>query len=70
MDIAPTNRMAQQIDPEDFICDVCGREFGTVSELEDHKESGHLRHAHERDEEQQRIRRDIGAAGLPGSPLP
>jgi hypothetical protein len=62
--------MAPQTDPESFICDICGREYETVSDLEDHKESEHLRHAEARDEEQQEIRRDIGAAGLPTSPRP
>jgi hypothetical protein len=58
-----------QADPEQFICDICGAELDSVSDLEEHKEE-HLFRGRTRDEEQQEIRRDIGAAGLPGSPLP
>jgi hypothetical protein len=60
--------MAHQTDPEDFICDLCGKEFNSVSDLDEHK-AEHRRHALAHDEKQRDIRRDIGAAGLPGSPL-
>lgn len=60
--------MAQQTDPQEFICDLCGAELDSVSDLEAHK-ADHVLRGRSRDEEQQQIRGDIGAAGLPGSPL-
>ncbi len=57
------------IETEEFTCDLCGEKFGAVSDLEQHK----LRHGRPslglRDE-QSAMRGDIGAAGMPGSPLP
>ena len=55
-------------DIERFTCDICGEEFQTVSQMEEHK----LRHASPRrglEDEERRIRGDIGAAGLPTSPV-
>ena len=54
---------------DEFTCDICGEKFDSVSELEDHK----LRHGRpglSLDDEESEIRGDIGAAGLPTSPLP
>ena len=57
------------IKTEEFKCDVCGEEFGTISELESHK----YRHGHPalgRVDQEHETRGDIGAAGLPTSPMP
>jgi hypothetical protein len=61
--------MTPQTDPEEFVCDICGAELDSVSDLNEHKEE-HMLRGRSRDEEQQNIRGDIGAAGLPGNPLP
>ncbi len=60
--------MAQHIDsePEEFRCDLCGEEFDSLSELEDHKKSHKRRPLHE---ESHDIDRDIGAPGLPTAPI-
>ena len=53
---------------EKFSCDICGEEFASVTDLDEHK----LRHSHFRyglEDEERRIRGDIGAAGLPTSPV-
>jgi hypothetical protein len=51
---------------EEFTCDICGKNFDSVSSLTAHK----LRHSRPalglKDEESQ-MRGDIGAAGLPTS---
>lgn len=57
------------IETEEFKCDICGEEFGTVSELESHK----YRHGHPalgRVDQEHEMRGDMGAAGLPTSPMP
>ena len=60
--------LEKAIESDKFTCDMCGEEFVTVSELEDHKR----RHDHIRlssEDEQREFRGDIGAAGLPTSPI-
>jgi hypothetical protein len=52
----------------EFICDICGEQFDTVSELEVHKRR-HSRPGRGLEEEEREIRGDIGAAGLPTSPI-
>lgn len=63
--------MEDIIKPEssEFICDICGEMFETVSELEEHKLE-HLRPSKNEDEDDRDIRDNIGAAGLPGAPVP
>ena len=53
---------------EEFTCDICGERFNTLSKLSEHK------HRHGRPElglkdEQKQMRGDIGAAGMPASPV-
>jgi hypothetical protein len=53
---------------EKFICDICGEEYASVTDLEEHK----IRHSQPRrglEDEEREIRGDIGAAGLPTSPV-
>ncbi|MDP4220795.1 MAG: C2H2-type zinc finger protein [Bacteroidota bacterium] len=55
------------IETEEFVCDICGEKFNSISKLEDHK----LRHSRpglRLDDEERQMRGDIGAAGLPTSP--
>jgi hypothetical protein len=54
--------------PENFTCDLCREEFDSASELQSHKQD-HLRPAKTQDEDDRDIRRDIGAPGLPTSPV-
>lgn len=61
----------QQMDEnwtEEFSCDSCGEQFGTVSELEEHKRR-HGRPGLRLHDEEREFRGDIGAAGLPTSPI-
>jgi hypothetical protein len=51
-----------------FICDLCGEEFDSLSDLEEHK-LNHLRPAKTEDEDDSDLRQNIGAAGLPGAPV-
>ena len=53
---------------EEFICDVCGKAFDSLSELEDHKEGEHQRPSRIQPTENWDEQRDIGEAGLPGAP--
>ena len=53
---------------EGFVCDICEARFGTLSELQEHKR-GHADPINEFRQEQNEMRGDIGAAGLPTSPL-
>lgn len=66
MENKPTSQSTTEA--EEFTCDICGKNFDSVSSLTAHK----LRHGRPalglKDEERQ-IRGDIGAAGLPTSPL-
>ena len=52
----------------DFICDICGEEFDTLSDLEAHKVR-HGRPGRKLEDEEREMRGDIGAAGLPTSPV-
>jgi hypothetical protein len=54
--------------PERYVCDICGEEFETLSDLEEHKRE-HLEPVHETLARASDIRGDIGAAGLPTSPI-
>jgi hypothetical protein len=57
------------IKSEEFTCDICGETFASLSALEDHK----LRHRRPDSglrDTQSEMRGDIGAAGMPASPLP
>ena len=65
------NKTATQpiIETEEFTCDICGEKFASVSTLEEHK----IRHGRPDSglrDTQSEMRGDIGAAGMPGSPLP
>ena len=62
--------MENTIIPESsvFICDICGEEFDSLSDIEEHK-LNHLRPAKTEDEDDRDIRQNIGAAGLPTSPV-
>ena len=51
------------------VCDICGEEFDSISELELHR-TDHIEPETSDVEEQQDIRGDIGAAGMPTSPRP
>ncbi len=53
---------------EEYRCDLCGEIFSTATELEEHKHR-HGRPALGHDDEQREVRGDIGAAGLPTSPI-
>ena len=53
---------------EEFICDLCGEEFDSISELDKHKRQ-HLHPTLTEDENDRDLRRDIGAPGLPTSPV-
>jgi hypothetical protein len=54
--------------PERYICDLCGEEFETPSDFEQHKRE-HVEPVHEAMSRASEIRGDIGAAGLPTSPV-
>jgi hypothetical protein len=58
------------ISPEatEFTCDICGEEFDTLSKLEEHKRR-HGRPGLGLADEERRMSGDIGAAGLPTSPV-
>ncbi|MDP4199455.1 MAG: hypothetical protein Q8922_02770 [Bacteroidota bacterium] len=60
--------MAQQTETAEFQCDICGAEYDSITDLERHKHE-HARIARTEEEDQQTIHRDIGAAGMPTSPL-
>lgn len=53
---------------EEYKCDLCGETFNTATELEEHKHR-HGRPALGHDDDQREVRGDIGAAGLPTSPI-
>jgi hypothetical protein len=53
---------------KEFTCDLCGEEFDSVTDLEEHKLK-HIEPIHETMSSQGEIRGDIGAAGLPTSPV-
>ena len=55
-------------DSDKFICDLCGKEFDSASEHEEHL-AQHTHPARAEREEISDIRGDIGAAGLPTSPI-
>ncbi len=57
------------IETDEFTCDICGKKFDSLSTLENHK-LRHGRPALGLEDEQSEMRGDIGAAGMPGSPLP
>jgi uncharacterized Zn-finger protein len=52
---------------ETFICDICGKEFDSISSLQGHKRR-HNSPVQNTEDSQREIRGDIGAAGLPTSP--
>ncbi len=56
------------IESEEFSCDVCGEKFKSVTELTEHK-TRHGRPGLGLRDEQSSMRGDIGAAGMPGSPI-
>ena len=51
-----------------FICDLCSEEFDSVTALEDHK-LRHGRPGRVHEDSERSLRGDIGAAGLPTSPI-
>ena len=53
---------------EKFTCDLCGEEFDSVTDLEEHKRN-HAEPLRKTTASQREIRGDIGAAGLPTSPV-
>ncbi len=56
------------IETEEFTCDMCGEKFETISSLEEHK-LRHGRPGRGLSDTQSEMRGDIGAAGMPGSPI-
>lgn len=66
METKEKNTLSPEV--SEFICDICGEEFDTVTELEEHK-LRHGRPALGLADEEREIRGDIGAAGLPTSPV-
>ena len=56
------------IETEEFTCDICGEEFNSVSKLEEHK-LRHSRPGKGLEDEERMMRGDIGAAGMPTSPV-
>jgi hypothetical protein len=56
------------LETEKFTCDICGEEFDTVTKLEEHKVR-HGRPARGLEDEERMLRGDIGAAGMPTSPV-
>lgn len=52
----------------EFLCDVCGEAFDSVSELQEHKRDEHQLPSHLHQTENWDEQRDIGEAGLPGAP--
>ncbi|MEP7235066.1 MAG: C2H2-type zinc finger protein [Ignavibacteriota bacterium] len=63
------NTTQSQPATEEFRCDVCGEQFDTLSSLDSHK-TRHNRPSSGLADTQREIRGDIGAAGMPTSPLP
>ena len=53
---------------EEFACDLCGDKFDSISELAEHKQQ-HMHPTVTEDENDRDLRRDIGAPGLPTSPV-
>ena len=53
---------------DEFVCDMCGEAFDSLSDLEDHKRDEHQLPSHVRPTENWDEQRDIGEAGLPGAP--
>ncbi len=51
-----------------FVCDICGTEYDSVNDLDEHKQE-HSRRVKAEENDQQNIREDIGAAGMPTSPV-
>jgi len=56
------------VETDRFICDICGKEFDSVTTLEQHK-IRHNRPGLGLEDSQREMRGDIGAAGMPGSPI-
>jgi hypothetical protein len=56
------------VETDNFICDLCGEKFDAVSDLEQHK-LRHGRPGRGLTDTQHEIRGDIGAAGMPTSPV-
>jgi len=56
-------------DTTKHVCDVCGEEFDSITDLELHR-TDHLEPEASEVEHQQTVRGDIGAAGMPTSPRP
>jgi hypothetical protein len=53
---------------DEFVCDLCGESFDSVSDLEEHKRDTHQRPSFRSATENWNVQGDIGAAGLPGAP--
>jgi hypothetical protein len=55
-------------EPSAFVCDICGAGYDSVTDLDEHKQN-HSRVVRTEENDQQNIREDIGAAGMPTAPV-
>ena len=53
---------------DEFVCDLCGETFDSVTDLNEHKRDYHERPSRVSREENRDTQRDIGEPGLPGAP--